>query len=399
MSLKFNPFTGNFDFTGSSGTDDWDEAGTNILEPSDSARKQIHIGGENDTASVIASTGSIYSAIADGAASGNISESYSSGQFLAPIIIGVRGRGTKASPSGVQDGDLLYSFGSSGITSDGTNGLLLNQFAGFAVEVEGTPTATVIPMAISINTNEGAAIKAYPNRQIMLGSGSTVPTERLGAKGRIELEQQTAPTQRTDWGKIWYDQTDNKLHFMDESGNNYDLTESVSFVSDTKADILATTPATGTYAISTDTDELFFYDGTNWKVHPIKVSTELENPDAGYTQDSDKRGYGDDYIYGKKMYATGIGDFTDTPFEGAIKVDQSVDPPLYQIHLRGRWNTLFYDLTMENGDFEHVPQTYSIDVRSGNSNTTGLNGQPIIREYKVDAGAYPREVIIDGGVL
>ena len=173
----------------------------------------------------------------------------------------------------------------------------------------------------------------------------------------------------------------------------------ITFTSDTKANILATTPTTGTYAISTDTDELFFYDGTNWKVHPIKVSTELANPDAGYTQDSNKRGYGDDYIYGKKLYATGIGDFTDTPFEGAIKVDQDFTPAKYQIYLRGKWNTLFYDLTMENGDFEHVPQTYSIDVRSGNSNTTGLNGQPIIREYKVDAGAYPREVIIDGGVL
>lgn len=168
---------------------------------------------------------------------------------------------------------------------------------------------------------------------------------------------------------------------------------------DTKANILALTPSSPQTALATDTGELFFYDGTNWKVHPIKVSTELANPDAGYTQDSNKRGYGDDYIYGKKLYATGIGDFTDTPFEGAIKVDQDFTPAKYQIYLRGKWNTLFYDLTMENGDFEHVPQTYSIDVRSGNSNTTGLNGQPIIREYKVDAGAYPREVIIDGGVL
>lgn len=168
---------------------------------------------------------------------------------------------------------------------------------------------------------------------------------------------------------------------------------------DTKANILASTPSSGTYAISTDTEELFFYDGTNWQIHPIKLAIELPNPDAGYTQDSDKRGYGDDYIYGKRLYAASLGDYTDTPIAGAIKVTHTTNPPLYQIYLRDRWNTLFYDLTMERGDFEHVPETYPIDVRSGNSNATGLNGQPIIREYKVDAGAYPRQVIIDGGEL
>lgn len=170
---------------------------------------------------------------------------------------------------------------------------------------------------------------------------------------------------------------------------------------DTEENLLSSTPDGSGYVIATDTLRGLYYnaDNTQWYITSIPLSTELANPDAGYTQDSDKRGYGDDYIYGKKMYATGIGDFTDTPYEGAIKVDQDFTPAKYQIYLRGKWNTLFYDLTMENGDFEHVPQTYSIDVRSGNSNTTGLNGQPIIREYKVDAGAYPREVIIDGGNL
>lgn len=170
---------------------------------------------------------------------------------------------------------------------------------------------------------------------------------------------------------------------------------------DTEENLLSSTPDGSGYVIATDTLRGLYYnaDNTQWYITSIPLSTELANPDAGYTQDSDKRGYGDDYIYGKKLYATGIGDFTDTPYEGAIKVDQDFTPAKYQIYLRGKWNTLFYDLTMENGDFEHVPQTYSIDVRSGNSNTTGLNGQPIIREYKVDAGAYPREVIIDCGVL
>ena len=49
----------------------------------------------------------------------------------------------------------------------------------------------------------------------------------------------------------------------------------ITFTSDTKANILASTPSSGTYAISTDTEELFFYDGTNWQIHPIKLAIDL----------------------------------------------------------------------------------------------------------------------------
>lgn len=170
---------------------------------------------------------------------------------------------------------------------------------------------------------------------------------------------------------------------------------------DTEENLLSSTPDGSGYVIATDTLRGLYYnaDNTQWYITSIPLSTELANPDAGYTQDSDKRGYGDDYIYGKRLYAASLGDYTDIPVPGAIKVTHTSSPPLYQIFLRGKWNTLFYDLTMERGEFEHVPANYPIDVRSGNSNTTGLNGQPIIREYKVDAGAYPRPVIIDGGVL
>ena len=191
-----------------------------------------------------------------------------------------------------------------------------------------------------------------------------------------------------------------QINFNPISGK-FDYTESPTTVAtvDTKATILTLAPTDPQVAYATDTSEFLLWDGTNWKVGSIALSTELANPDAGYTQDSDKRGYGDDYIYGKRLYAASLGDYTDKPVPGAIKVTHTTNPPLYQIYLRGRWNTLFYDLTMERGDFEHVPINYPIDVRSGNSNMTGLNGQPIIREYKVDAGAYPRPVIISGGEL
>ena len=197
----------------------------------------------------------------------------------------------------------------------------------------------------------------------------------------------------------------NDVGYLESGDNVSTLANDAGYITyyplvvNTKANLLASSPASITVGLASDASELLFWNGANWKIGSLPLQTELAAPDAGWTQDNDKLGYGDDYIYGKRLYAASLGDYTDIPVPGAIKVTHTTNPPLYQIYLRGRWNTLFYDLTMERGDFEHVPINYPIDVRSGNSNMTGLNGQPIIREYKADAGAYPRAVIIDGGEL
>lgn len=169
---------------------------------------------------------------------------------------------------------------------------------------------------------------------------------------------------------------------------------------DTKENILAKSPSKIRTAFATDTSEFFISDGTNWKVAPLKLSTETSAPDIGYTQDNDKLGYGSDYIDGKKATDFGIGDYTSTTlYEGAIKADNSTDPPTFEIYLRGKWNKIFYDFQMTSGDLEHIPETYVIDVRSGNSNATGINGVPIVQEYSVDIGAYPYPTVVNGGTL
>ena len=167
----------------------------------------------------------------------------------------------------------------------------------------------------------------------------------------------------------------------------------------TKRDILESTPSNPLVGLSSDTQEMFFWDGSGWHVASIALSNETSAPDQGWTQDNDKRGYGEDYIDGKKATTFGVGQFVGNPYNGAFKLDQSTNPMSLQIYARGKWNKIFYDLQMINGDLEHIPITYTIDVRSGNSNEVGLNGLPIVREYEVDQGAYPSRVIIDGGTL
>lgn len=179
-----------------------------------------------------------------------------------------------------------------------------------------------------------------------------------------------------------------------------DFTGSVTVVTvDTKATILATSPNKPQAAFATDTSEFYVWDGSGWHVGSIDLSPITVGQDQGWTQDNDKQGYGEDYTDGKKHTTTGIGAFNGIPYEGAVKVDASQSPITFEIYLRGQWNKIFYDFQMVNGDLEHIPESYVIDVRSGNSNEVGLNGIPIVQEYSVDQGCYPYPTVIDGGSL
>ena len=168
---------------------------------------------------------------------------------------------------------------------------------------------------------------------------------------------------------------------------------------DTKANILASTATSGAIGFSTDTREFFLADGTNWNVASLKLSTELEAPDIGFTQDNDKNGYANEYIDSKRFTNLAIGQFNEQPYEGAIRYDMSLSPPTFELFARGIWNKIFYDFQMINDNLEHIPKQFTIAVASGHSTEKGLNGLPYIRGYSVDMGAYPRPIIIDGGVL
>lgn len=171
-----------------------------------------------------------------------------------------------------------------------------------------------------------------------------------------------------------------------------------SFTSDTKDNILASTPSSGTYAISTDTDELFVYDGTNWQKNPFKLFVDSINPNMGYDQKSNRLGYGDDYITDKTLANTKIAG-NELAENGAVKVNTSISPNRLQIYLRDKWNTIFEDLTTDYGDFRHTPLDKEVYIWSGDSVAVGLNGRSITQDYITSMGAYPPAKIIDGGEL
>ena len=172
-----------------------------------------------------------------------------------------------------------------------------------------------------------------------------------------------------------------------------------SLIIDTKRNILTSTPADPSVALASDTKEYYAYDGTNWNKASLKFNTDSPAPDMGYKQDNDKNGYANEYIDSKRFTNLAIGQFNEQPYEGAVRYDMSQTPPTFELYARGVWNKIFYDFQMLNGNLEHIPKTYTINVNSGSSNEKGLNGTSYIRGYSVDMGAYPRPVVIDGGQL
>jgi hypothetical protein len=165
---------------------------------------------------------------------------------------------------------------------------------------------------------------------------------------------------------------------------------------DTKANIIALTPDEPTVAFATDTKKKYLWDGTNWRVQSLELPVDAEAPDMGYTQDSDRNGYTKEYITNKKLYNVTLQGHHNAE-NGAIRINTDEDPDRLEVYLRDRWNRIFYDLSVAEGDFRHTPLTNQIYVWKGDSVKVGLNGRSTIQEYRTSMGAFPPPKVISGG--
>ena len=166
----------------------------------------------------------------------------------------------------------------------------------------------------------------------------------------------------------------------------------------TKAEILALTPAEPEMAFATDTQELFLWDGSNWKISSLKLTTELQAPDMGYATDSDNQGYAALDITDKTLHNITLrGNYR--PENGAIRIDTESTPNRLQAYLRDKWNTYYDDFTIENDDLRHSPLEKQIYVWRGDSVEVGLNGRSMTQEYQVSMGAFPPPKVISGGTF
>lgn len=180
--------------------------------------------------------------------------------------------------------------------------------------------------------------------------------------------------------------------------NLYDL-----ILKDTKANILAATATAGRLAYATDTYEFYVADGTNWRKAPFALVSEPQAPDMGYLQDSSRIGYGTNYVTDKLVANCQIGSNAKTTLaDGDVRVSSGA----LQVYLSGAWKDVVTGFRLREDDsgylvFEHKPtgMTEWLEINSGNSNTLGLNGLPMIQQYGASMGAYPVPLHVDGGTF
>ena len=168
---------------------------------------------------------------------------------------------------------------------------------------------------------------------------------------------------------------------------------------DTRANILATTPTSNAIAYATDEARFYVFDGSSWKESAIQFSTQTSSPNMGKEQGESRQGYGEDYISDKTLNYVEIGSGANST-EGAIR---QVDGT-FQIYLNSTWNDIVINFRFRedsNGSYEieHKPIgfNYWYEISTGNSDLTGIDGKPLIRQYGADMGAYQKDLIIDGG--
>lgn len=165
---------------------------------------------------------------------------------------------------------------------------------------------------------------------------------------------------------------------------------------DTEATLLASSPTASGYVIATDTLRGLYYDADNtqWYIASIPLSTDNANPDAGAVEGADKQGYNKNIIIYKMLIDIFLGG-NSHEVDGAIRLDWSQDPPVFQIYFNGQWNNYFvFDTSTGILKYDFQNDTYT--AYSGNGSLVGANGIATTQQNKATAGANGTPIVING---
>ena len=175
---------------------------------------------------------------------------------------------------------------------------------------------------------------------------------------------------------------------------------------DAWATIVASTPATGSFGLTTDTEpQLTVYNGTNWYTVPIELIKETSaSPDMGLQQPMVERGlagYTSTYITDKTLHQMRLLGHADMNEEGDIRT--TTDGEL-QVYLNAATQDIVFGVRVrEDADglnnYEISPVGFDdyFEYLSGNSQANiGLNGLPIYQQLNAGMGPYPDALHVDG---
>lgn len=173
-------------------------------------------------------------------------------------------------------------------------------------------------------------------------------------------------------------------------------------ITDTRANILAMSPASAVFAQSTDHNDLFFWNESAWLQVPFPFVTANANPDMGAYQDSSRIGLHANYVDDKLLTRVTIGTTYNNTRDGELRYDPSAASGAgFFGRIGGAFAKFVTGIVLRelSSRLQFQPNGSSewYDVARMNSTSVGLNGLPITQDGQTSMGAYPAPLRINGG--
>jgi len=175
-----------------------------------------------------------------------------------------------------------------------------------------------------------------------------------------------------------------------------------NIVQDTKANILSSTPDVVTTGLSTDTHQVYLFDGTVRKAMPWYRQPTRGAKDIGVEQGSALDGYWLEYITNKRISNCSIGENSD-PERWSIRVTNAaiLDKDIAQFYINWWWKTALTGVNIQTDDTENPVdievtdfEPYNLSLITGNSDVTDPDWVPMVQNMKMDIGIYQTPLVI-----
>lgn len=218
----------------------------------------------------------------------------------------------------------------------------------------------------------------------VLGGGSS------SSSGSVDLSGLVKKTGDTMTGSLILNADPTSA--LEAATKQYVDSNNTTITFDTQENILnEASPSAGDIAFGTDSGYLYIYDGSNWQQSRTKY-----NEKAYIYMGPGKPiidGYEEKFIYNKDSYNFAVKS-SDRDDSGGIRLVTENGTDFIEVYLTDSWKKLITGF-IESYSVYHTPNDLNIYLKDGDSlNNRGINGLPLIQDYKACMGPSPQKLLI-----
>lgn len=161
---------------------------------------------------------------------------------------------------------------------------------------------------------------------------------------------------------------------------------------DTRANILAFSPSSGTIAYATDDKQLYCYDGAQWEKTQIRLQEVKTGTSIGVYDDD----WGDGFLPGVLTHQKLIGPVIESTSReaatGMLRMTVAIDPSrVLQVYQGGEWKSI---RALNQVEIDNIALWSLLDHRN-----VDQYGVPIIHGGTIDIGAFSIPMERNGGTF